>query len=227
MLRHLDLFSGIGGFALGFRWAGGFETVAFAECEPFCQQVLEKHWSGVRCYDDIGALRGLSLSDIERGRETNGRSEPCLRPDWLVIENGFHRWRAWVPELRRKLYSRGYASVPLRVCASDVGCRHRRARVFLVANADGEQLRQLTWWWHGPGRALAQELNQHRDYSPGAVGADDGLSNGLDQARRKALGNAIVPQIAEIIGRAILAVEAENAPERPHNGRDGVLGLDP
>jgi DNA (cytosine-5)-methyltransferase 1 len=34
---------------------------------------------------------------------------------------------------------------------------------------------------------------------------DDGFSRGLDRDRLKALGNAVVPQIAEMIGRAILA----------------------
>jgi DNA (cytosine-5)-methyltransferase 1 len=36
---HLDLFSGIGGFALAAQWAG-FRTVAFVEREPFCQKIL-------------------------------------------------------------------------------------------------------------------------------------------------------------------------------------------
>jgi len=40
-IRVLDLFSGIGGFALGLRAAGGFKTVAYCEIEPFCQEVLQ------------------------------------------------------------------------------------------------------------------------------------------------------------------------------------------
>ena len=40
MLTHVDLFSGIGGFALAAQWAG-FRTIAFCEIEPFCQEVLK------------------------------------------------------------------------------------------------------------------------------------------------------------------------------------------
>ncbi|MAU41000.1 MAG: hypothetical protein CMF31_05190 [Kordiimonas sp.] len=57
-LKHLDLFSGIGGFALGLQWAGGFETVGFCEIDPFCQKVLAKHWPHVPIYDDIKELDG-------------------------------------------------------------------------------------------------------------------------------------------------------------------------
>lgn len=39
---------------------------------------------------------------------------------------------------------------------------------------------------------------------PPVRGADDGVPAGLDAARLKALGNAVVPQIPELIGRAIL-----------------------
>lgn len=55
MLTHLDLFSGIGGFALAAQWAG-FQTIAFCEKEPFCQKVLAKHWPGVPIHDDIRTL---------------------------------------------------------------------------------------------------------------------------------------------------------------------------
>lgn len=207
MLNHLDLFSGVGGFAKGLEDAGGFETVAFCEMDPFCRQVLKKHWPKVHCHEDIRSIRGLSLSELERGRKANGRSEPCLRPDWVVIENGFHRWRAWVPELRRELYKRGYASVPFRVCASDIGAHHRRARVFLIANADSVKLRELSWWWHGQGREVAKKLAESRHWAPSRLGMDDGISNAVD--RRHALGNAIIPQISTLIGRAILNVERE------------------
>ena len=49
---HLDLFSGIGGFALAAKWAG-LETIAFCEKDKFCQQVLKKHWPLITCFDDI------------------------------------------------------------------------------------------------------------------------------------------------------------------------------
>jgi DNA (cytosine-5)-methyltransferase 1 len=41
---HLDLFSGIGGFALAAKWAG-FRTVGFCEIEPYAQRVLAKNFS--------------------------------------------------------------------------------------------------------------------------------------------------------------------------------------
>jgi DNA (cytosine-5)-methyltransferase 1 len=51
-LTHIDLFSGIGGFALAARWAG-IRTVQFVEIDPFCQKVLQKNFKGVPIHDDI------------------------------------------------------------------------------------------------------------------------------------------------------------------------------
>lgn len=45
-MTHIDLFSGIGGFALAARWAG-LKTVVFCEKDPFCQQVLEARFGAV------------------------------------------------------------------------------------------------------------------------------------------------------------------------------------
>ena len=55
-LRHLDLFSGIGGFSLGMEATGGFETVAFCEIEEYPRKVLQKHWPYVKRYEDIKEL---------------------------------------------------------------------------------------------------------------------------------------------------------------------------
>jgi DNA (cytosine-5)-methyltransferase 1 len=52
LLSHLDLFSGVGGFALAARWAG-FRTIAFCEKDKFCQQVLAKNFPSVPIHDDI------------------------------------------------------------------------------------------------------------------------------------------------------------------------------
>ena len=51
-MKHVDLFSGIGGFTLGFQEAG-IETVAFCEKDDYCQQVLAKHWPEVPICPDI------------------------------------------------------------------------------------------------------------------------------------------------------------------------------
>ena len=42
-LQSLDLFSGIGGFALGFHWAG-IETAAFCEIENYPTKVLNNNF---------------------------------------------------------------------------------------------------------------------------------------------------------------------------------------
>jgi len=60
-LKHLDLFSGIGGFALGFRNAGGIKTVAFCEIEPYAQKVLAKNFPGTPVYPDIKEVKGDEL----------------------------------------------------------------------------------------------------------------------------------------------------------------------
>ena len=66
-LKHLDLFSGIGGFALGLESTGGFETVGFCDNEPFAQKVLKKHWPNVPCYEDVrnGGVETVGLDRID------------------------------------------------------------------------------------------------------------------------------------------------------------------
>ena len=57
-MRHLDLFSGIGGFALAASWVWGqdHEIVSFCEIDPFCRKVLKKHWPDAPIHDDIKTL---------------------------------------------------------------------------------------------------------------------------------------------------------------------------
>lgn len=125
-------------------------------------------------------------------------------PDWVVTENSGHTWRAWVPKVRRELWLLGYLSLPLRVRASDLGACHRRSRVFIVANPDGELLRKFSRWWLGPGRQMAKELGRSWDSAPRRQGTDDGFPDRMD--RNHAIGNAVVPHVAHIIASGIKQV---------------------
>ena len=115
-----------------------------------------------------------------------------------------------MPELRRRFWSLGYASVPLRVRASEVGAVHHRARGWLVANPNGEPLRELSRWWSREGGAVAQELASTWDSAPRGLGTNHGLPDWVD--RRHALGNAIVPRAAELIFHGIKQVIESSAP---------------
>src|SRR5262249_30378919 len=51
-LSAASLFSGIGGFDLGFQRAG-FQITYQCEIDPFCRAILKKHWPDVPKEEDI------------------------------------------------------------------------------------------------------------------------------------------------------------------------------
>ena len=70
---HLDLFSGIGGFALAVDtvWPGAEHI--FCEIDPFCQAVLRKNFGKeIMIYGDIRTLTADAISS-NGGRESDGR----------------------------------------------------------------------------------------------------------------------------------------------------------
>jgi len=71
MLQHLDLFSGIGGFALACQWAG-IETIGFVEIDKYCQKVLKKHWPAVPIVEDIRDVE--RIKEIVANTQDNGWS---------------------------------------------------------------------------------------------------------------------------------------------------------
>src|SRR4029450_8512876 len=66
MVSHLDLMSGIGGFALAARWLG-LDTIGFCEINPWCQRVLAKNFSGVPIHDALRPLTAATVRDWLRG----------------------------------------------------------------------------------------------------------------------------------------------------------------
>jgi DNA (cytosine-5)-methyltransferase 1 len=77
-MRHLDLFSGIGGFALAARWVWGdeYENVGFCDNNKFCQAIIKKNFSHAKIYGDIRELSLQRLiADADRGGQFHAESQ--------------------------------------------------------------------------------------------------------------------------------------------------------
>jgi DNA (cytosine-5)-methyltransferase 1 len=72
--KILDLFSGLGGFSLGLERTGYFKTIAFCDNDKFSKLILDKHWKGIKIYDDVREITkqkfkedGIPFPDIITG----------------------------------------------------------------------------------------------------------------------------------------------------------------
>ena len=160
-MTHLDLFSGIGGFALAARWAG-IETVQFVENEEFAQKVLTKNFPGVPIHGDIKTYRAngivspflctggypcqpFSLANAGRRRGQNDdrhlwpeifRVHPECRPNWVLAENVTGHIKLGLQEVLADLESEGYQSQVFHIGALAKDAPHRRMRVWIVSNSN-------------------------------------------------------------------------------------------
>lgn len=215
-MKHLDLFSGIGGFALAAR-AVGWRTVGFVEIDPRCHAVLRKHWPDVPIIDDIRAFDGTAadivtggypcqpFSSAARGRNVAPDLWPDMlrvirnvRPRWIVAENvtggGLRHIERSAVDLERE----GYTSLILDLAAPSR--RHIRERAFVVAYADGESKPRRAL--HAEVASVQEAAGRWRD-QPEPVGMDARLPGRMD--RLHMLGNAIETWPAELIFRGIEA----------------------
>src|SRR3990167_2200010 len=67
---HLDLFSGIGGFALAVDLVWPNSTHIFCDNDLFCQEVLKKHWPNSKIYGDIRTVTDSSSDRFAGGGST-------------------------------------------------------------------------------------------------------------------------------------------------------------
>ena len=162
-MNHLDLFSGIGGFALAARWAG-IETIAFCEKDPFCRRVLHKHWPGGLKYMDIRDVAHPDHADImtagfpcqpfsiagkKRGKDDDRYLWPEVirlirisRPKWFIGENVpgiIPMLDPILEDLERENYTWRAYLIP----ASATGAPHKRERLWIIAHADTEQRHEM------------------------------------------------------------------------------------
>ena len=235
-MKVLDLCSGIGGFSLGLERAG-METVAFCEVDKKCRKILKKHWPDVPIFNDIYDLKGdefeqprlicagmpcqpFSVAGIRLGKDDDRYVWPevfrlveAIKPDWCVFENVVGLLNMGIEIMLADLESAGYSFQVFNIPACAVDAPHERQRIFIIANSNREGLEgrqeainteRQRQWTLGSCDSLAVP---RRGWLPGTGirGVDDGISRRM--YRIKMLGNSIVPQLVEVLGRAILATE--------------------
>lgn len=239
-MNHGSLFAGIGGFDLGFERAG-IETLWTVENDPYCQEVLARHWPTVKRYGDVRQVgpdtleavdvisggfpcQPASLAGDRLGSEDDrwlwpefARIVRGLRPAWVVVENvigllSVNDGRA-MGGILRDLAALGYDAEWESLPAAAFGAPHLRFRVFVVAyaNGTGDQ---------GQGQGAVDFFRSFplRDFAPEAWGDVSQWETWLHQPdlhrvpygfprvvdRIRGLGNAVVPAVAEWIGRRIV-----------------------
>lgn len=190
MLTVLDLFSGIGGFSLGLEHTGGFKTVAFCEIDPFCRQVLKKHWPEVPIYEDVTTLTrerlvrdiwhridvicgGFPCQGVSEAGLRSGLQDPRsglwreyariigeVRPSYVIVEN--------VSELLRDGYGMGEVLGDLAKIRYDAEW-HSIPAIALGA----DHIRERIWIIAYPDRSRLEQTNKRRrKQRPQEVGED-------------------------------------------------------
>lgn len=162
-MRHLDLFSGIGGFSIASDTVWPDVEHIFCDNEPFSQAVLKKHWPNSKIYGDIKQLKGSEIGTVDlvtggfpcqpfsqagarRGTEDDRHLWPeMLRviretsPRWIIGENvgGLVTWGEGLvlEQIHIDLESENYEVQAFIIPAISVNAPHRRDRIWIVAHS--------------------------------------------------------------------------------------------
>ena len=141
-----------------------------------------------------------------------------IRPRFVVVENVSGLVRRGLDTVLEGLWSLGYAVEGTRMRASDLGAPHRRERLFLIAHTDGELVRLESERGEPDaserGNALALDASGagrvagrvHRPWAPEPRICR--VAHGIPERveRLRALGNAVVPACASVVGARVMAI---------------------
>jgi len=167
MTYFLDLFSGIGGFALGAYWAGlRFDGHYFSEVDNYAIRVYQQRFPDAIGLGDIRKIRG---QDLPKGDWITCGGFPCqdisvagkgvglagersglwfeyarligeIQPQYAIMENvGALSFRG-LDAVLGSLAEIGYDAEWCDIRASDVGAPHKRERIWIVAYPDSARL---------------------------------------------------------------------------------------
>lgn len=237
-MRVGTLFSGIGGIDLGLERAGvtvawqseidPHASKVLAKHWPHVPNlgdVTKIDWSQVERVDLIAGgypCQPFSEAGQRRGTDDDRHLWPhffdairVLRPRFALLENVPGHLSLGFDRVLADLASIGFDAEWSVVSACSVGASHMRRRLFVVAYPAGEGPPQRdagseglfgSAWRVEPERLGSEALLPPDGVEPGLVGGSHGIPDRV--GRVTSLGNAVVPQVAELIGRRIMAVAA-------------------
>jgi DNA (cytosine-5)-methyltransferase 1 len=231
-LNVLSLFSGIGGLELGLERAG-MTVVGQVEIDPYARSVLARHWPEVPRHDDVRTAiawwhsqprphvdivaGGFPCQPVSEAGKRLAQSDErwlwpamhavilALRPRWVLWENVSGLLTRGLDIVHTDLVRAGYRHRVGWATACAVGAPHMRRRLLGVAHTQGNRHDRIgtTGPQTPPMEPARRRPQPGRTWTtqPRPVGVAHGIPRGMD--RRRALGNAILPDIAEHMGRLI------------------------
>ena len=164
---HIDLCSGIGGFALGFSWSSLNTTpTLFCDNEEWCRKVIAKNFPNVPIANDVKEIANeprrfiqgkpfiltsgypcqpFSVAGRRGGEEDPRHIYPYIqriveqvRPSWTVYENVYGHFSMGLDEVLFQMESIGYATRTFVFPSSAIGARHKRDRVWIIGRDMGD-----------------------------------------------------------------------------------------
>ena len=171
---------------------------------------------GFPCQDISYAGEGRGLAGERSGlwREY-ARLVGEVRPQYVIVENVAALLDRGLGDVLGDLAALRYDSEWHCIPAWYVGLPQSRDRLWIVAHSNGQGMegsaltRSPDAEWQGRAEQLGAMAARLVGLSAPA-GSSGGIAHGVSRRvdRLRSLGNAVVPQIPELIGRAILAAEA-------------------
>jgi DNA (cytosine-5)-methyltransferase 1 len=212
------------------------------ERDEYRRAVLERHWPGVERWNDVYTFprpwskhpdvicggppcQRTSVAAAIQGKRTGETLWPemfrvvrTFKPRFVVVEQPSGNAK-WERQVASDLAGAGYSVSRLQRSAEDHRAPHRRRRVFIVADTLQERW-QAVAWQPGPSETSAvawpaPPRGAWREAGAGNRRMDDGFSDWLD--RLEALGDAVVPQVAEWIGWRIVEAATITPPPEPRH----------
>jgi len=204
-----SLFSGIGALDLGLERAGLGDVAWQAEVDPYCRDVLARHWPSAKRFSDVREVTRESAARVRvlcggfpcqpasvAGRRRGQSDERWLWPEYariiaelepaiVVAENVPGLRTMGLRDVLGDLAALGFDAEWATASAFDFGAPHLRRRIYIVATHPGRVVVRDEPGWLS--RALERQAAPiPRDFAPAREPADSDSARRLESARRLA-----------------------------------------
>lgn len=187
--------------------------IEFGECECIgTDQLIDEHGTvdiicgGFPCQDTSNAGFREGIDGERSGLWSEFMRVLCeLQPRYAIVENVSGLSVRGLQQVLGDLVEGGFDAEWASLRACELGAVHSRERLFIVAYpiSNGlERRHAATVFMQRPASALDNTCNWPALSEPFGIRNLNGIPSGMD--RIKSLGNAVVPQVAEWIGRKII-----------------------